>query len=34
MKRNIFITGASSGIGKSMAYSFGKNEGKTSGNKK
>ena len=25
MKRNIFITGASSGIGKSMAYSFGKN---------
>ncbi len=25
MKRNVFITGASSGIGKAMAYSFGKN---------
>ena len=25
MSRNIFITGASSGIGKSIAYSFGKN---------
>ena len=25
MKRNFFITGASSGIGKAMAYSFGKN---------
>ena len=25
MKRNVFITGASSGIGKATAYSFGKN---------
>ncbi|EEY35097.1 SDR family NAD(P)-dependent oxidoreductase [Pseudoleptotrichia goodfellowii] len=25
MKRNIFITGASSGIGKAIAYAFGKN---------
>ena len=25
MSRNIFITGASSGIGKAIAYSFGKN---------
>ena len=25
MKRNVFITGASSGIGKAAAYSFGKN---------
>ncbi len=25
MKRNVFITGASSGIGKAMAYLFGKN---------
>ena len=25
MSRNVFITGASSGIGKAIAYAFGKN---------
>ena len=25
MSRNVFITGASSGIGKAIAYTFGKN---------
>ena len=25
MKRNVFITGASSGIGKAIAYAFAKN---------